>query len=70
MSRASGVGAAGADARFAIPAPGAIDMLKYEDVVTAFMTSKLNVQDALRPNQHQAQVILNRNLAKAKSLSV
>jgi multiple sugar transport system substrate-binding protein len=55
--------------RFVIPAPGAIDMLKYEDVVTPFMSGKLTVQESLQQMQQQAQVILDQNLAKAKSLS-
>jgi ABC-type glycerol-3-phosphate transport system substrate-binding protein len=55
--------------RFQIAAPGGADMQQYEDVVTPLMTGKLTVRDALGQMQQQAQLVLDKNLAKARSLA-
>jgi hypothetical protein len=48
---------------------GGADMQQYEDVVTPLMTGKLTVRDALGQMQQRAQLVLDKNLAKARSLA-
>jgi len=51
--------------RFVIAAPGGTEMLKYEDVVTPYLSGKQSAQDALKTQQQLAQTVLDQYLAKA-----
>jgi hypothetical protein len=44
-------------------------MLPLQDVVTPFMTGQMSLTDALQMREKQAQEVMDRYLAKSKSIN-
>jgi ABC-type glycerol-3-phosphate transport system substrate-binding protein len=56
--------------RFVIAAPGGLEMLPLQDLVTPVMTGKMSIQDALKDRERALQEVLDRYLAKANTVKV
>jgi multiple sugar transport system substrate-binding protein len=55
--------------RFVIAAPGGTEMLPLQDVVTPFMSGQMSLADALQTREKQAQEVMDRYLAKSKTIN-
>jgi multiple sugar transport system substrate-binding protein len=55
--------------RFVLSVPGGAELLPLQDVVTPFMSGQLSLQDALKERERQAQEVVDKYLAKARTVN-
>jgi multiple sugar transport system substrate-binding protein len=55
--------------RFVLEVPGGNELLPFQDVVALFMTGEFSLQDALKERERQGQEVLDKWVARAKTVN-